>query len=80
MPQLTPQEDFERSRKILAGNLARKDRKPGYRVKHRIDDRTGTIVAVGEGALAGSPHYTVRWDDGETQDQVDPKSLDDVFE
>jgi hypothetical protein len=79
MAQLTPQEEFERSRKILSGNPGRKDRQPGYRVKHREDGRTGVIVAVG-GGLAVVPHYTVRWDDGETQDHVEPQLLDDAFD
>jgi len=80
MPQLTPQEDSERSRRILSGNPGRRDRKPGYRVKHREDGRTGVITAVGADGLGGLPHYTVRWDDGETQNHVEPQLLDDVFD
>jgi hypothetical protein len=80
MAQLTPQEEFERSRKILTGNPGWKDRKPGYRVKHRDDGRTGVIVAVGGDRLAVLQDYTVRWDDGETQDHVEPQLLDDAFD
>jgi hypothetical protein len=80
MAQLTPQEEFEHSQKILTGNPGRRDRKPGYRVKHREDGRTGVIVAVGEDGRAVLPHYTVRWDDGETQDHVAPQLLDDAFD
>jgi hypothetical protein len=80
MAQLTPQEDFERSRKILAGTPDRSDRKPGYRVKRRGDGRTGVIVSVGGDPLSGSTHYTVRWDDGETDVLVAPNVLDDAFE
>ncbi|MGE5192632.1 MAG: hypothetical protein ACM3U2_09030 [Deltaproteobacteria bacterium] len=80
MAQLTPQEDFERSRKILAGNPGRSDRKPGYRVQRRDDGRSGVIVAVGRDSLSGSTHYTVRWDDGETEVLVAPNVLDDAFE
>ncbi len=80
MPQLTPQEEFERRRKILAGNPGRTDRKPGYRVKHREDGRTGVIVAVGGDPFSGSAHYTVRWDDGQTESPVPANLLDDAFE
>jgi hypothetical protein len=80
MAQLTPQEDFERSRKILTGHPGRIDRKPGYRVKRREDGRTGVIVAVGGDGPAALPHYTVRWDDGETEEHVAPQLLDDAFE
>jgi hypothetical protein len=80
MPQLTPQEEFERSRKILPGNPGRTDRKPGYRVQNREDGRTGVVVAVVGDPTSGSTHYTVRWDDGTTESPVIPNLLDDAFE
>jgi hypothetical protein len=78
MPQLTPEEEFERNRKILPGDPGRSDRKPGYRVQRRDDGRTGVIVAVGSDG-AGSTHYTVRWDDGETELIIPSNQLDDAF-
>jgi hypothetical protein len=80
MAQFTPQEDSERSRRILSGISGRTDRKPGYRVKRRDDGRTGVIVAVGGDGLSVATTYTVRWDDGETEHQVAPQILDDAFE
>ena len=78
MPQLTPEEEFERSPRILGRDAGRSDRRPGYRVQRRDDGRTGVIVATGSEA-AGSTHYTVRWDDGETETNVPPNQLDDAF-
>ena len=80
MPQFTPQDDADPSRKILGGKTGRTDRKPGYRVKHRDDGRTGVIVTVGGGGLSQATHYTVRWDDGQTEPFVPPNQLDDAFE
>jgi hypothetical protein len=80
MPQLTPQEDSDRNRRILAGDPGRSDRKPGYRVKHRTDGRTGVIVGVVRDPLSGATAYTVRWDDGETVANVPANQLDDAFE
>jgi hypothetical protein len=79
MPQLTPQEDADPSRKILGGKKGRTDRRPGYRVQHRDDGRTGAIVAVGGDPLSATTNYTVRWDDGQIETQVSPDVLDDVF-
>ena len=75
---MTPQEEFERSRKVLPGDSGRSDRKPGYRVQHRDDGRTGVIVCVVDGQ-APSVSYTVRWDDGQTETNVLPARLEDVF-
>jgi len=80
MPLFTPQEDADPSRKILGGRTGRTDRRPGYRVKHRDDGRTGVIVAVGGDPLSMTTHYTVRWDDGQTETLVPPNLLDDAFE
>ena len=79
MPQLTPQEEFERRRKILADDPGRSDRKPGYRVQRRDDGRTGVIVAVGSDSPSAATHYTVRWDDGQIETNVPPNLLDDAF-
>jgi hypothetical protein len=80
LPLISPQEEFDRNRKILASNPGKKDRKPGYRVKRRDDGRTGVIVAAAGDGLSVSPHYTVRWDGGETEAFVDPNLLDDAIE
>src|SRR5436309_3300496 len=80
LPLISPQEEFDRNRKILASNPGRKDRKPGYRVKRRDDGRTGVIVSAAGDGLSVSPHYTVRWDGGETEAFVDPNLLDDAIE
>ena len=77
MPQFTPQDDAQRSRRIFSGASGRKDRKPGYRVQHRLDGRTGVIVAVDD--APGATTYTVRWDDGATEQLVAPELLDDAF-
>lgn len=80
MANISPQEEFDRNRKILTGNTGKKDRKRGYRVKHRDDGRTGVIVAVEGDGLTVSPHYTVRWDDGGTEEHIEPNLLDDAIE
>jgi hypothetical protein len=80
MPQLTPQEDADPSRKILGGNTGRTDRRPGYRVQYRNDGRTGVIVAVGGSPLSATTNYTVRWDDGQIEPNIAPNLLDDAFE
>ena len=80
MAQFSPLEESERSRRIIAGGTARRDRQPGYRVQRRDDGRTGVIVAVAGDGLSQPTSYTVRWDDGETEASVGPDLLDDAFE
>ena len=80
MANISPQEEFDRNRRVLAGNTGNKDRKRGYRVKHRNDGRTGAIVAVEGDGLSVARRYTVRWDDGEIEEHVEPSLLDDAIE